>query len=146
MKLVIKCVCLFGMVLFFFCVSVVQVVGVLVGIWDLWGNGQFVVVYCDGVNLQVVEGGSICNYSFGNVVWLVFGVIDIDGQFGVEILVKVGFDLVIVFYVSIIQCKYLVGNVFWVIMCVIDVDNVVGDEVIFSIGNGVCIVFDCICM
>uniref|UniRef100_UPI001F4AC690 hypothetical protein n=1 Tax=Escherichia coli TaxID=562 RepID=UPI001F4AC690 len=40
----------------------------------------------DGPNLQVVEGGSPRNYSFGNVVWSVFGATDTDGQPGAEII------------------------------------------------------------
>ncbi|ABR85424.1 MULTISPECIES: hypothetical protein [Pseudomonas aeruginosa group] len=58
----------------------------LVGTWDLRGNGQLAAAYHDGANLQVVEGGSTRNYSFGNVVWSVFGATDTDGQPGAEII------------------------------------------------------------
>lgn len=90
----------------------------------------------------MVEGGSTRNYSFGNVVWSVFGATDTDGQPGAEILVKAGPDLVIVSHASTTQRKYPVGNVSWAIMRATDVDNVAGDEVILSIGNGVRTVFD----
>lgn len=142
MKPAIKRACLLGTALFSLCASAAQAAGVLVGTWDLRGNGQLAAVYRDGANLQVVEGGSTRNYSFGNVVWSVFGATDTDGQPGAEILVKAGPDLVIVSHASTTQRKYPVGNVSWAIMRATDVDNVAGDEVILSIGNGVRTVFD----
>ncbi|MFG9943506.1 hypothetical protein ACG3RN_23175 [Pseudomonas aeruginosa] len=71
MKPAIKRACLLGTALFSLCASAAQAAGVLVGTWDLRGNGQLAAVYRDGANLQVVEGGSTRNYSFGNVVWSV---------------------------------------------------------------------------
>ncbi|MCT5187010.1 hypothetical protein LZK71_01815 [Pseudomonas aeruginosa] len=128
MKPAIKRACLLGTALFSLCASAAQAAGVLVGTWDLRGNGQLAAVYRDGANLQVVEGGSTRNYSFGNVVWSVFGATDTDGQPGAEILVKAGPDLVIVSHASTTQRKYPVGNVSWAIMRATDVDNVAGDE------------------
>ncbi|MDF5977661.1 hypothetical protein P4114_04290 [Pseudomonas aeruginosa] len=124
MKPAIKRACLLGTALFSLCASAAQAAGVLVGTWDLRGNGQLAAVYRDGANLQVVEGGSTRNYSFGNVVWSVFGATDTDGQPGAEILVKAGPDLVIVSHASTTQRKYPVGNVSWAIMRATDVDNV----------------------
>ncbi|MGV8217302.1 hypothetical protein KK089_28785 [Pseudomonas aeruginosa] len=130
MKPAIKRACLLGTALFSLCASAAQAAGVLVGTWDLRGNGQLAAVYRDGANLQVVEGGSTRNYSFGNVVWSVFGATDTDGQPGAEIIGRTSTGIYVISNATS-RKEYSIGASAWALYGgTADTDGKPGNELI----------------